>query len=107
MRVMSTPAGMLLWMPLLSASVRERPARAHRLPERITANDNRTLAGALRNSVLTIHLEAREGTWHPDAESAPGVTVRAFGVEVDHSSFRAPSSASSKARKFTRSCRTA
>ncbi|MEO7998955.1 MAG: multicopper oxidase domain-containing protein, partial [Gemmatimonadaceae bacterium] len=46
--------------------------------ERVVANDNRTAAGVLSNGVLTIHLEAREGEWFPDAETARGVVVRAF-----------------------------
>ncbi|MEP7347441.1 MAG: multicopper oxidase domain-containing protein, partial [Gemmatimonadaceae bacterium] len=41
-------------------------------------NDNRAPAGSLSNGVLTIRLEAREGEWHPDAESSPGIIVRAF-----------------------------
>ncbi|MFL5607636.1 MAG: multicopper oxidase domain-containing protein [Gemmatimonadaceae bacterium] len=47
-------------------------------PERIVANDNRMPAGTLRDGILVIKLEAREGEWHPDAESAPGLVVRAF-----------------------------
>jgi manganese oxidase len=46
--------------------------------ERVVINDNRAAAGTLRNGVLTIQLEAREGEWHPDGESAPGIVVRAF-----------------------------
>jgi manganese oxidase len=45
---------------------------------RVAINDNRTPAGTLRAGVLTVHLEAREGEWHPDADSAPGIRVRAF-----------------------------
>jgi FtsP/CotA-like multicopper oxidase with cupredoxin domain len=46
--------------------------------ERIVVNDNRASAGTLRNGVLTVRLEVREGEWHPDGESAPGLVVRAF-----------------------------
>jgi manganese oxidase len=46
--------------------------------ERVVVNDNRTPAGVLRDGVLTVRLEAREGEWHPDRESAPGIVVRAF-----------------------------
>jgi len=49
--------------------------------ERIVANDNRTSAGTLERGVLTVRLEAREGEWHPDGESAPGILVRAFGEQ--------------------------
>ena len=47
--------------------------------ERISINDNRTAAGHLDGNVLTLSLEAREGEWHPDKDTSPGVTVRAFG----------------------------
>ncbi len=50
-------------------------------PEQIAVNDNRTAAGALDGSGLTIHLEARAGEWHPDGDNDPGVTVLAFGLE--------------------------
>jgi FtsP/CotA-like multicopper oxidase with cupredoxin domain len=49
--------------------------------ERIAANDNRAAAGALDGTTLTLRLEAREGEWHPDADTDPGIPVRAFGVE--------------------------
>ena len=48
-------------------------------PVTVTVNDNRTPAGTLTDGVLTIRLEVREGEWHPDADSAPGIVVRAFG----------------------------
>jgi FtsP/CotA-like multicopper oxidase with cupredoxin domain len=48
-------------------------------PERITANDNRTPAGSLRNGALTIRLDVRQAEWHPDGESDVGVQVRTFG----------------------------
>jgi FtsP/CotA-like multicopper oxidase with cupredoxin domain len=50
-------------------------------PERIAVNDNRSPAGTLRDGTLTVRLEARDGEWHPDGDSDPGVVVRAFGVE--------------------------
>jgi FtsP/CotA-like multicopper oxidase with cupredoxin domain len=46
--------------------------------ERITINDNRSAAGVAVGGVLTVRLEVREGVWHPDGESDPGLTVRAF-----------------------------
>jgi manganese oxidase len=53
-------------------------APATNAPERIAVNDNRSPAGVLAKGVLTVHLDAREGEWHPDGESAPGIVVRAF-----------------------------
>ena len=49
--------------------------------ERIAINDNRTAAGAISDSVLTIRLDARLGMWHPDGDSDPGVVVKAFAVD--------------------------
>jgi FtsP/CotA-like multicopper oxidase with cupredoxin domain len=47
----------------------------------IAINDNRTAAGTLEGATLTIHLEAREGEWHPDGDADPGINVLAFGLE--------------------------
>jgi manganese oxidase len=49
--------------------------------ERIVVNDNRIRAGMLHEGVLTVRLEAREGEWHPDRDSAPGIVVRAFAEQ--------------------------
>ena len=57
------------------------PVPAARSPERISINDNRTPAGTQSDGVLTLRLEARLGTWHPDRDTDPGVVVKAFGVE--------------------------
>ena len=46
--------------------------------EHIAINDNRSAAGEMRDGVLTVRLEVRQGVWHPDGESDPGLTVRAF-----------------------------
>lgn len=50
-------------------------------PERIAINDNRTAAGTLSSGVMNVRLDARLGTWHPDADADPGVVVKAFGVD--------------------------
>ena len=50
-------------------------------PERIAINDNRLAAGTLAGGTLTVHLEAREGDWHPDADTDSGIKVFAFAVE--------------------------
>jgi len=67
---------------VLASSIAVLPAR-HGAPtgrsiERIAPNDNRTPAGTLTKGVLTVRLELREGEWHPDGDSAPGIVVRAF-----------------------------
>jgi FtsP/CotA-like multicopper oxidase with cupredoxin domain len=55
--------------------------RSSAAPERIAINDNRSPAGVLRDGVLTLRLEVREGEWHPDRDSDPGILVRAFAEE--------------------------
>ncbi len=45
----------------------------------VAANDNRSPAGALRNGVLTLHLELGVGQWHPEGEDGGAFTVYAFG----------------------------
>jgi FtsP/CotA-like multicopper oxidase with cupredoxin domain len=47
----------------------------------ITANDNRTPAGQLKNGVLELCLELREGVWYPEAESGGHRNVYAFAEE--------------------------
>ena len=49
--------------------------------EPIAINDNRTAAGSLDGTTLTVRLETREGEWHPDRDSDPGVKVLAFALE--------------------------
>jgi FtsP/CotA-like multicopper oxidase with cupredoxin domain len=49
--------------------------------ERIAINDNTASAGLLKDGVLAIHLEVREGEWHPDRDSDPGIHVRAFAEQ--------------------------
>ena len=47
------------------------------IPE-IKANDNRLPHGSLIDGVLTIELEAREGTWYPEQRDGPGLRVQVF-----------------------------
>ncbi len=42
------------------------------LPKVVT-HDNLKSAGVLNNGVLTVHLELKEGAWHPDADDAPAI----------------------------------
>jgi hypothetical protein len=48
---------------------------------RIEANRNLFPAGQLRDGVLTVHLEIRDGAWYPEAETGPTVVVQAFAEE--------------------------
>src|SRR5215475_8678493 len=49
--------------------------------ETIEPNDNRRPAGVLKDGVLTIKLEAREGVWYPETPLNPGMAVYAFAEE--------------------------
>lgn len=44
----------------------------------ISANDNRTPAGVLRDGVLHLELEIRKGLWHPEAED--GEAIPAYAI---------------------------
>ncbi|MDB4881678.1 MAG: multicopper oxidase type 3 [Gemmatimonadetes bacterium] len=75
----SIAVALLCAPPALASSLPVGPASPRDAAvERVVTNDNRSPAGALVNGVLTVRLEAREGEWHPDRESAPGIVVRAF-----------------------------
>jgi FtsP/CotA-like multicopper oxidase with cupredoxin domain len=58
----------------------DRPS-GHGAVEQVLISDNRAPAGTLRDGVLTIRLEARQGEWHPDGDREPGVVVEVFGEE--------------------------
>src|SRR6476660_6902232 len=49
--------------------------------ETIAINDNRMAAGTLNGTTLSVHLETREGLWHPDGDRDPGANVLAFALE--------------------------
>jgi FtsP/CotA-like multicopper oxidase with cupredoxin domain len=49
--------------------------------ETIEPNDNRRPAGVLKDGVLTLKLEAREGVWYPETPVNPGMVVYAFAEE--------------------------
>ncbi|HET6362244.1 MAG TPA: multicopper oxidase domain-containing protein [Gemmatimonadota bacterium] len=50
-------------------------------PPRILPNDNREPAGVLEGGVLTLHLDAREGMWHPHGSDRAGIRIGAFAEE--------------------------
>lgn len=56
-----------------------RPCKTPAPP--IHANLNRAPAGQLAHGVLTLHLVASNGLWHPEAEDGFGLDVQAFGEE--------------------------
>ena len=48
---------------------------------KITANDNRTPAGRLKNGVLELRLDLREGVWYPEDESGGHRNVYVFAEQ--------------------------
>lgn len=48
---------------------------------KISANDSRAPAGRLNSGVLTLHLELREGIWHPEGEDGRAIDVYSFAEE--------------------------
>ncbi|MEO6525195.1 MAG: multicopper oxidase domain-containing protein, partial [Gemmatimonadaceae bacterium] len=73
-------SAVLLSAPAAASLPSVPPANARTVAavERIDVHDNRIAAGVLRDGVLTVRLDAREGEWRPDRESDPGIVVRAF-----------------------------
>jgi FtsP/CotA-like multicopper oxidase with cupredoxin domain len=73
-------APLLLATLMLPHRATTHPTDGGKVPvARVALNDNRTSAGVLRDRVLTVRLEAREGEWRPDGDDRPGIIVYAFG----------------------------
>ncbi|MFL5623052.1 MAG: multicopper oxidase domain-containing protein [Gemmatimonadaceae bacterium] len=47
-------------------------------PTRISTNDNRRVAGTLRDGKLELKLEIVNGNWFPESDSGPSVVMQAF-----------------------------
>lgn len=58
--------------------------------ERIAVHDNRVAAGRLRNAVLTLRLEVKEGRWYPDGDRARSEVIHAFGEAGESPSVPGP-----------------
>jgi manganese oxidase len=71
---------LLLPAPRYSQTARPGPlvSSSNVNPPRIAPNDNRRPAGRLENGVLRLHLEAREGMWHPHGYDRDGIRIGAF-----------------------------
>jgi FtsP/CotA-like multicopper oxidase with cupredoxin domain len=52
---------------------------SHPVVPAVAPNDNRAAAGVMKNGVLEIHLDARQGEWHPYGDHGPGLAILAFG----------------------------
>ncbi len=72
--------GITFGICLIASSCAE-PSDAPAQMRGVVANDNRIPAGELRDGVLTLRLDAREGVWHPQGEEGPGFEIDAFGEE--------------------------
>ena len=73
-----------------AATTHHASVRPDAPPARVAINDNRAPAGTLRAGVLTVDLEARDGEWHPDADSTPGLRVHAFAERGKRASVPGP-----------------
>jgi manganese oxidase len=76
---------LLVWSigtPLAVAEISDLPA--------VVTHDNLKSAGQLKDGVLTIHLEVKEGIWHPEADDATGIPVLAVGEEGGPGSIPGP-----------------
>jgi manganese oxidase len=65
------------WISCIACVLVIAPARPDPV-ERVLPNDNRQTAGALANGVLSLTLEARTGTWHPEGDRGRALTIAAF-----------------------------
>jgi hypothetical protein len=75
-RLTDAAAGVALVLFPLAARAHEV---AHPAPDtRIVSNDNRHPAGTLRSGVLTVRIDARDGTWMPDGPTGHHYSVAAF-----------------------------
>lgn len=55
--------------------------RGSSAPAAIRTNDNRSAAGTLRDGILTIRLEARDGMWYPQGRKSRGLPSAAWAEE--------------------------
>jgi FtsP/CotA-like multicopper oxidase with cupredoxin domain len=69
------------WVLIPAFSVAFLAALGGPKSDRVRPNDNLEPAGTLRDGILTVGLEARLATWHPDGDQAPGAEVPAFAEE--------------------------
>jgi FtsP/CotA-like multicopper oxidase with cupredoxin domain len=68
----------VFWFAVVAVFWTAAPLAAQTLSP-ISANDNRTPGGELRDGVLTLRLEMRKGNWHPEREDGETISVYAFG----------------------------
>jgi manganese oxidase len=69
---------LIYFVAVTSLVTSDGPRERHRAPDRVAPNDNRVAAGTLRNGVLTLNLEAREGLWYPDGDTGASIVLEMF-----------------------------
>src|SRR5437667_2499216 len=72
-----------VWFAVLICGLQIRPISAQQSPASVSihANDNRISAGALKDGILTLHLELTSGNWYPEADDGPTMKIEAFAEE--------------------------
>jgi FtsP/CotA-like multicopper oxidase with cupredoxin domain len=85
--IMKAPAAVLLFSAIASLGAALPHPGTDRSPPhpstRVTANDNRRLAGTLRDGKLELDLNVVNAQWFPEAEGGLSVTMQAF-AEAGH-----------------------
>src|SRR6267142_6515474 len=80
--MVNNPSAVLLFSAVMSLGASVPHPRAGRTKvspsSRATANDNRRLAGTLRDGKLDLKLEIVNAEWFPEAESGPSIAMQAF-----------------------------
>ena len=56
----------------------------------VVTHDNVKPAGQLKDGILTLRLETKEGTWHPDADDGPGIPALTVAEEGGSPSIPGP-----------------
>ena len=78
-RLTDAAVGVVVALVLFPLVVRAHEVARVRPDTRIESNDNRRPAGTLRGGVLTVRIDARDGTWMPDGPKGHHYSVAAFG----------------------------
>ena len=74
MRKVAASAALFFLLTSLSSGAQTSSAAG----ARIASNDNRVAAGTLKNGILDLTLEIRNGMWYPEADNGASVPIQAF-----------------------------
>ena len=81
---------MSVWKRVIACGIAGALYAADVRAETVVATDNLRAAGVVADGVVTIRLRAATGTWRPEGETGPVLTVDAFGSEGAPLSVPAP-----------------